>query len=143
MLLPCVSIGLAQLVAAVRIGHGYAHTRREDPRIAASVHRALGDARTVVNVGAGTGSYEPRDRHVVAIEPSDVMASQRDTLRCVQNANGGAPADVLLRRTSEPSAAAIACPAPPRTALSFAQVLERNLLWQRRDPRLARGRPSR
>ncbi len=38
---------------------------------------ALGQARTVVNVGAGTGSYEPRDRHVIAIEPSDVMASQR------------------------------------------------------------------
>ena len=38
---------------------------------------ALGDARTVVNVGAGTGSYEPRDRHVIAIEPSDVMAAQR------------------------------------------------------------------
>src|SRR5579859_3406040 len=59
------------------IGHGYGHTRREDPRIAARVHRALSDARTVVNVGAGTGSYEPRDRHVVAIEPSDVMASER------------------------------------------------------------------
>lgn len=39
--------------------------------------RALGDSRTVVNVGAGTGSYEPRDRHVIAIEPSDVMADQR------------------------------------------------------------------
>src|SRR5215472_15455707 len=59
------------------IGHGYGRTRREDPRIAARIHRALGDARTVVNVGAGTGSYEPRDRHVIAIEPSDVMAAQR------------------------------------------------------------------
>jgi SAM-dependent methyltransferase len=61
-----------------RIGHDYARTRREDPRIAARIHAALGDARTVVNVGAGTGSYEPRDRHVLAIEPSDVMAAQRD-----------------------------------------------------------------
>lgn len=60
-----------------RIGHGYARTRREDPRFRALLHAALGDARTVVNVGAGTGSYEPRDRHVVAIEPSDVMAAQR------------------------------------------------------------------
>src|SRR5258708_818431 len=60
-----------------RIGDGYARTRREDPRFAALIHQALGDARTVVNVGAGTGSYEPRDRHVVAIEPSDVMAAQR------------------------------------------------------------------
>jgi SAM-dependent methyltransferase len=60
-----------------RIGDGYARTRREDPRIAALLHDALGDARTVVNVGAGAGSYEPRDRHVVAVEPSDVMAAQR------------------------------------------------------------------
>lgn len=60
-----------------RIGQGYARTRREDPRLAALIHRALGDARTVVNVGAGAGSYEPRDRYVIAIEPSDVMASQR------------------------------------------------------------------
>ncbi|HEY0478835.1 MAG TPA: class I SAM-dependent methyltransferase [Kofleriaceae bacterium] len=59
------------------IGHGYARTRREDPRLRARIHAALGDARIVVNVGAGTGSYEPRDRHVVAIEPSDVMAAQR------------------------------------------------------------------
>jgi SAM-dependent methyltransferase len=59
------------------IGHGYAATRREDPRLRARIEAALGDARTVVNVGAGTGSYEPEDRHVVAIEPSDVMAAQR------------------------------------------------------------------
>ena len=57
--------------------HGYALSRREDPRLRARIHGSLGDARLVVNVGAGTGSYEPRDRHVVAIEPSDVMASQR------------------------------------------------------------------
>jgi SAM-dependent methyltransferase len=60
-----------------RIGHGYATTRREDPRIKALIEDALGDAETVVNVGAGAGSYEPRDRHVIAIEPSDVMAAQR------------------------------------------------------------------
>jgi SAM-dependent methyltransferase len=60
-----------------RIGGGYSLTRREDPRLAAAIHGALGDARSVVNVGAGAGSYEPRDRHVVAIEPSDVMAAQR------------------------------------------------------------------
>jgi hypothetical protein len=60
-----------------RIGHGYGRLRREDPRIAAPIMAALGDARTVINVGAGTGSYEPRDRYVVAIEPSDVMAAQR------------------------------------------------------------------
>jgi SAM-dependent methyltransferase len=60
-----------------RIGGGYAVTRREDPELRRRIHAALGDARTVVNVGAGAGSYEPRDRHVVAIEPSDVMAAQR------------------------------------------------------------------
>ncbi|MFO0578631.1 MAG: methyltransferase domain-containing protein [Polyangia bacterium] len=60
-----------------RIGEGYARTRREDPRLAAHIHSALGSARTVVNVGAGAGSYEPRDRYVLAIEPSDVMAAQR------------------------------------------------------------------
>src|SRR5215212_7836180 len=60
------------------IGAEYAVTRREDPRIAALVHAALGDARTVVNVGAGAGSYEPRDRYVLAVEPSAVMIAQRD-----------------------------------------------------------------
>ncbi|MBO0767794.1 MAG: methyltransferase domain-containing protein [Solirubrobacterales bacterium] len=61
-----------------RIGHGYSAYRRSDPRIAAAVHRALDGARTVVNVGAGTGSYEPTDRPVVPIEPSTEMALQRD-----------------------------------------------------------------
>jgi SAM-dependent methyltransferase len=60
-----------------RIGRTYTTTRREDPRLAAAIHGALGDAVTVVNVGAGTGSYEPRDRKVVAIEPSPVMIAQR------------------------------------------------------------------
>jgi SAM-dependent methyltransferase len=58
-------------------GHGYAQRRRPDPRIAALIHAALGDARTVVNVGAGAGSYEPADRYVVAIEPSAGMRAQR------------------------------------------------------------------
>ena len=60
-----------------RIGQGYAAVRREDPRLAAAIHAALGDARTVVNVGAGAGSYEPRDRDVIAVEPSPVMLAQR------------------------------------------------------------------
>jgi SAM-dependent methyltransferase len=60
-----------------RIGRGYSAGRREDPRIAAHVHAGLGDSDRVVNVGAGTGSYEPRDRHVVAVEPSHLMAAQR------------------------------------------------------------------
>jgi SAM-dependent methyltransferase len=58
-------------------GSRYAGHRRTDPRIAAYVHRALGNARTVLNVGAGTGSYEPADRYVLAIEPSATMRAQR------------------------------------------------------------------
>jgi SAM-dependent methyltransferase len=60
-----------------QIGAGYTTTRRPDPRIERTIHDALGDARRVVNVGAGTGSYEPRDREVVAVEPSEVMIAQR------------------------------------------------------------------
>jgi SAM-dependent methyltransferase len=63
------------------IGEGYARSRRDDPELAGHIEAALGEARTVVNVGAGTGSYEPRDRHVIAIEPSDVMAAQRSADR--------------------------------------------------------------
>jgi hypothetical protein len=48
----------------------YANVRRPDPRIGAQLAAALGDARTIVNVGAGTGSYEPADRHAVAVEPA-------------------------------------------------------------------------
>ena len=51
--------------------------RRPDPRIGAQIRTALGDARRVVNVGAGAGSYEPDDRDVVAVEPSAVMQAQR------------------------------------------------------------------
>ncbi len=55
----------------------YATVRRADPRIAAQLLAALGPARTVLNVGAGTGSYEPTDRHVVAVEPSAEMRARR------------------------------------------------------------------
>jgi SAM-dependent methyltransferase len=59
------------------IGIDYAQLRRPDPRIAAMIERALGDAQTVINVGAGTGSYEPLGRHVTAVEPSIEMIRQR------------------------------------------------------------------
>ena len=58
-------------------GRTYARHRRPDPRIAERIHAALGDARTVLNVGAGTGSYEPTDRWVLAVEPSATMRAQR------------------------------------------------------------------
>jgi SAM-dependent methyltransferase len=59
------------------IGVGYALARRADPRVAAAIHRGLGDAETVVNIGAGTGNYEPADRSVVAVEPARTMIDQR------------------------------------------------------------------
>jgi SAM-dependent methyltransferase len=59
------------------IGQGYRRYRQSDPKIGNAITRALGDARTVLNVGAGTGSYEPTDRLVIAVEPSRVMIQQR------------------------------------------------------------------
>jgi SAM-dependent methyltransferase len=87
------------------IGRSYAGTRREDPRIAQWIHEAFGDARSVVNVGAGTGSYEPVDRHVIAIEPSDVMAAQRPPDRVP--AIRAAADDLPLRDDSVEAAMAI------------------------------------
>jgi SAM-dependent methyltransferase len=88
-----------------QIGGGYSLTRREDPRFAAAIHSALGDARSVVNVGAGAGSYEPQDRHVIPIEPSDVMAGQRaPTLAPAIRASAG---DLPLRDGSADAAMAV------------------------------------
>jgi SAM-dependent methyltransferase len=60
-----------------RIGAGYRVTRRADPRIANAIRTALGDTTSVVNVGAGSGSYEPTDVEVVPVEPSETMIRQR------------------------------------------------------------------
>jgi SAM-dependent methyltransferase len=60
-----------------RIGVGYTHKRRPDARIAAQILRALGSAETIVNVGAGAGSYEPDDRRIVGVEPAMTMIRQR------------------------------------------------------------------
>lgn len=72
------------------IGRKYAELRRPDTRIASAIHSALGDAVSVANIGAGTGSYEPLDRDVIAVEPSEVMIAQRPA--------GAAP---CLRATAE------------------------------------------
>ncbi len=61
-----------------RIGTGYAMQRRADPRIAAAINAALGHAPRVLNVGAGTGNYEPVGPSLVALEPSPTMLAQRD-----------------------------------------------------------------
>ncbi len=75
------------------IGATYAVTRRTEPRIAARIWAAIGDARTVLNVGAGTGSYEPADRDVTAVEPSELMRAQRPAgaARCVAAAAESLP----------------------------------------------------
>lgn len=64
-----------------RIGEGYAAVRQPDPRIEATFWAALGDAKTVLNVGAGSGSYEPYDREVTAVEPSASMRAERPAYR--------------------------------------------------------------
>ncbi|MHB2028596.1 MAG: class I SAM-dependent methyltransferase [Acidimicrobiales bacterium] len=74
-----------------RIGIGYDQIRRPDPRLAAQISGALGNARTVVNVGAGAGSYEPSDAQVVAVEPSPVMLTQHHGAWRVQGAAEALP----------------------------------------------------
>lgn len=70
-------VGAVSPVRYDTIGRRYAKTRREDPRLRDRIFSALAESRSVVNVGAGAGSYEPRDRRVIAIEPSGVMVAQR------------------------------------------------------------------
>jgi SAM-dependent methyltransferase len=59
------------------IGRSYSGRRESDPRIADAIERALTGCESILNVGAGTGSYEPRGRYVVAVEPSRIMIAQR------------------------------------------------------------------
>ncbi len=59
------------------IGHGYSTRRQEDPALLKKIVEALADARIIVNFGAGAGSYEPSDRTVLPVEPSEVMIKQR------------------------------------------------------------------
>ena len=75
------------------IGVGYAARRLPDPRLQASLHDALGEATTILNVGAGAGSYEPSDRSVVALEPSGVMLAQHRGSRRVQGVSEYLPFD--------------------------------------------------
>lgn len=77
------------------IGVNYAELRKPDPRIARIVHHALGDAVSVLNVGAGTGSYEPADRQVIAVEPSLEMIRKRSpsAARAIQTTADNLPFD--------------------------------------------------
>ncbi|HVX33500.1 MAG TPA: class I SAM-dependent methyltransferase [Solirubrobacterales bacterium] len=76
-------------------GRGYARRQRADPRIAAAILEVLGDARSVLNVGAGAGSYEPTDRWVLAVEPSATMRAQRprDAAPCLAATAESLPLD--------------------------------------------------
>jgi SAM-dependent methyltransferase len=77
------------------IGINYAELRKPDPRIAKHIEQALGAARTVLNVGAGTGSYEPADRQVTAVEPSREMIQKRSPVAAmaIQASAGDLPFD--------------------------------------------------
>lgn len=74
---PLISVRLIDGALYDRIGGSYAQTRRPDPRIARTIRAALGDAASVVNIGAGSGSYEPTDVPVIPVEPSEAMIGQR------------------------------------------------------------------
>lgn len=75
------------------IGGTYAQMRRPDLRIASLIEAALRDATNVVNIGAGTGAYEPPGRAVIAVEPSGVMIRQRpaDAALCLQGSAEALP----------------------------------------------------
>ncbi len=73
-----------------KIGINYSDLRKPDFRIAMLIGRALGSAESVLNVGAGSGSYEPADRQVTAVEPSEEMIRQR-----------GASAAPVIQRCAE------------------------------------------
>lgn len=89
-----------------RIGGSYAATRIPDPRIAAVIWRALGNARSVVNIGAGSGAYEPRDRAVIAVEPSTTMIALRGRSLATRTIRGTAEA-LPLRDQSVDAAMAV------------------------------------
>jgi len=77
------------------IGVSYSDVRRADPRFEAAIWEALGDAQAVLNIGAGAGSYEPKDREVIAVEPSPVMIAQRraDAAPAIQGVAEAIPLD--------------------------------------------------
>jgi hypothetical protein len=84
------------------IGLDYARLRRPDPRIAARIAAALGPAETVLNVGAGAGSYEPTDRRVTALEPSWEMIRQRPATPVQWSEAGRRPCPSLTTPSTPP-----------------------------------------
>ena len=100
------------------IGHGYAHIRQPDPRIEAIVWTALGDARTVLNVGAGAGSYEPRDREVTAVEPSASMRAERPPTGCAPSTPPPTPCRSTTTASTRPWRASPCTSGPTSSAAS-------------------------
>jgi len=141
-----------------RIGSGYSRHRRPDPRLAAAIRAGLGDARTVVNVGAGAGAYEPtrpvRDRHRALTgddrpaparqRPSDPRHRRRAAAgrRHSRRRDGDAQPAPLARLARRRSRDAPRRP-PPHRRVHLGQALRR-LLADARVPGLARrlGRPA-
>jgi len=74
---PSILITVSESQVYEAIGVGYSVGRRPEPRWHQEIDSVIGDARRVINIGAGTGSYEPSDRAVIAVEPSELMVSQR------------------------------------------------------------------
>ena len=112
------------------LSDGYALRRRPDPRIASAIASALAGARTVVNIGAGTGSYEPTDRIVQAVEPSELMIGQRATgaAPCMRGSAESLPFDTgAYDAAVDPMPGVEASPAAMRSGVGL--VWRSMLLW--------------
>ncbi len=105
------------------IGVAYGAARRTEPRIARRLWDALGAAESVLNVGAGTGSYEPPDRAVTAVEPSAVMRAQR-------------PADAAYCSAAEAQALPLPDGSFERRAVAALRADLSNGVWQQRNRQL-------
>lgn len=123
-----------------RLGAGYQRTRREDPRLVARIHAALGEARSVVNVGAGTGSYEPWDRAVVAVEPSAVA----EALPFGEHQFDAAMALWTIHHWTDPGQGIAELRRVARSVMIVTASDRLNQLWLIRDyfPTIAFGAPS-
>jgi SAM-dependent methyltransferase len=122
-----------------RIGVTYGRTRRPDARIDAAIRRALGGARSVVNVGAGAGSYEPPET-VLAVEPSEVMIAQRPA-GLAPAVQATADAIPLADRSADAALAVLTIHHWPDLAAGFAEMrrVARRIVVLTWDPAMARS----
>jgi SAM-dependent methyltransferase len=123
------------------IGGAYVETRRPDPRIARVIRGALGDAASVVNIGAGSGSYEPTDLAVVPVEPSELMIRQRPPSRAPA-VHGVAEALPLLDKSVDAALAVLAAHHWADRPAAFAEirrVARRRAVFFTHDPAASFG----